>query len=62
MTETVFTQDVTNHLCPDFSSHHQNAAERYFAPHPVPDTLHAGECDAIDADAEREYLACEGHI
>lgn len=51
---------VTNPLCPDYSSHEQNAADLL-----VPDwrgrSLSAEESEQVDAAAEAEYRACEGH-
>lgn len=49
----------TNRLCPDPSAHWQNAAERLgFSPDAV---LSADDSDAVDAAAEDESQACEGH-
>lgn len=51
----------TNSLCPDYSSHYQNATERFFGGRQVPEVLSADEDAAILADAEVEYHCCEGH-
>ena len=53
-----------NPQCPNFSSHYQNAYDRLF---PGTSTgegrwqLTDDESELVDAEAEREYLACEGH-
>jgi hypothetical protein len=49
-----------NPQCPDHAAHSQNAAEQLF-PRGVPETLNQEQSAAVDALAEAEYLACEGH-
>lgn len=49
---------VTNPLCPDHTSHYDNAAERLF---PGVERPNAEQDEAILAEAEAEYRACEGH-
>ncbi len=52
---------ATNHRCPDYSSHEQNARDRLF-PGTTDETLfNITECDEITREAEAEYQACEGH-
>lgn len=54
----VSNRDMTNTNCPDYSSHSENAADRLF---PGVEVLTAEQSEAVDAEAEIEYLACEGH-
>lgn len=50
----------SNHLCPDFSSHYENAFDYLFpAGHRGPLTVEENE--ALEAHAEAEYLDCDGH-
>lgn len=49
---------ATNPQCPDHASHEQNAADRLF---PGLDVLNGEQDEAVLAEAEAEYLACEGH-
>ena len=51
---------ISNPACPDHTSHSQNAADLLF-PAGVPASLSPEQSEAIDAAAEAEYLACEGH-
>jgi len=46
-----------NAFCPDFESHSQNAADQLY-PAGIPADA---DWTAIDAAAEVEYLACQGH-
>lgn len=46
--------------CPNPESHRLDAEDRFFAPHPVPEVLNAGEDQAIQAMADAEEAACEG--
>lgn len=54
---------MTNPECPDFMAHYENAADRI-----IPDrggstcaNVTPDEDEAIRAEAEAEYLNCEGH-
>ncbi len=57
----VFNQDMTNHLCPDFEAHSQNAFERAYPKGIEGVEITAEDNERIDAEAEAEYQACEGH-
>jgi hypothetical protein len=48
-----------NDRCPDYSSHQQNAADRLY---PTLSVLSQEQDAEVQAEAEAEYLACEGHI
>jgi hypothetical protein len=47
----------SNPLCPDHSAHSENAAERLY-PRGIPKNA---DYELIDAEAEAEYMQCEGH-
>ena len=48
-----------NRLCPDYAAHQENARDRLYPG--AGDVLDAEASAAVDAEAEAEYLACEGH-
>lgn len=52
--------ESSNPLCPDHSSHSENAADRLF-PDWTRRLLTAEEQALVDAEADLEYMACEGH-
>lgn len=51
---------TANTRCPDFSSHEQNAADQWAEVHGRPASLPEEQAE-VDALAEAEYQACEGH-
>lgn len=58
--------EANNPLCPDFSSHWENAFDILYPTGRTSDgrksfQLTAEEDDAVVAAAEIEYLNCEGH-
>lgn len=52
--------DASNPKCPDFSSHHENVADR-IAPGWRSEQLGWDVKGAILEEAQAEYLACDGH-
>lgn len=48
---------VENPQCPDHTSHYDNAAERFGFTSVVP----VEYAEAVQAEADAEYAACEGH-
>jgi hypothetical protein len=54
------TSEKVNPHCPDHTAHSENAAEQSF-PRGIPADATTEDYERIDAVAEREYLACEGH-
>lgn len=48
-----------NPLCPDYSSHYENAADRLY---PGVAVLSREQDEAVQKEAEEEERACEGHL
>lgn len=55
------SDEAANPRCPDHSAHSENARDRLYPAGLPQRALTSDEFDAIDAEAEAEYLNCEGH-
>jgi hypothetical protein len=49
---------LDNPRCPDYWAHQENVSERLFSGQ---DVLDQDQDEQVSREAEREYMACEGH-